>query len=132
MKWSSTLASDGDCVTANFEAICRQDELADPGAREFDICLGEETVSGVILHWQTHWYAYRNSCPHTGISLNWLPHQFFDIGGEFIQCSTHGALFRPEDGFCIRGPCLGRSLESLPVILRDGVVGIDTGGLGAS
>lgn len=109
-----------------FETICRQDALDDPGAREFEIHLGEETVSGFILHWQGRWYAYRNRCPHTGVSLNWLPDQFFDIGREYVQCSMHGALFRPADGFCIRGPCLGRSLESLSLILRGDEVGIDT------
>lgn len=113
-------------MASGFEVVCHQDALDDPGAREFEICLGHETVSGFILHWQGRWYAYRNRCPHTGVSLNWLPDQFFDIGREFVQCSTHGALFRPADGFCVYGPCLGRSLEPLELILRGGEVGIDT------
>ncbi len=42
--------------------------------------------------------------------------------GDRIVCSTHGAEFRIEDGFCLRGPCAGRSLEAVPAALRDGVI----------
>jgi nitrite reductase/ring-hydroxylating ferredoxin subunit len=34
----------------------------------------------------------------------------------------HGALFRPEDGFCVSGPCAGESLKQLKLELRDGAV----------
>jgi nitrite reductase/ring-hydroxylating ferredoxin subunit len=32
---------------------------------------------------------------------------------SFIQCATHGAIFRIEDGYCLRGPCAGESLQKL-------------------
>jgi nitrite reductase/ring-hydroxylating ferredoxin subunit len=67
-------------------------------------------------------YAYRNRCPHLGIPLEWQPHRFLDADGELIQCSTHGALFTIDEGFCVSGPCSGQSLESLPVELRDNQV----------
>lgn len=61
-------------------------------------------------------YAYENHCPHTGSPLDWMPDQFLDIDKQFIQCATHHALFRIEDGFCIQGPCSGAYLRSLKVI----------------
>lgn len=109
-----------------YHRICRCDDIADPGCHEFEIPLGAMSLNGFILHWQGRWFAYRNSCPHTGVALNWLPDQFFDIAREFIQCGVHGALFRPTDGLCLRGPCLGRSLESLGIELHDGEVMLDT------
>lgn len=112
-------------MTAAFYPVCRRDEVADPGAREFELFLDATTISGFVLHRRGQWYAYRNSCPHTGVSLNWLPDQFFDVGFEFIQCSLHGALFRPEDGFCLHGPCMGRSLERLPLVFHGTEIGID-------
>jgi nitrite reductase/ring-hydroxylating ferredoxin subunit len=38
------------------------------------------------------------------------------------MCSTHGALFRVEDGVCLAGPCQGDRLEPYPIVVRDGVV----------
>ena len=64
--------------------------------------------------------AYRNRCPHTGAPLEWLPDQFLDLDNSFIQCAIHGALFRPEDGYCLRGPCVGQSLEPLALEVVDG------------
>lgn len=64
-------------------------------------------------------YAYWNSCPHMGIPLNWMPEKFLDLDGVFLQCSSHGALFKIDDGECVGGPCVGDHLS--PVSLkRDG------------
>lgn len=65
---------------------------------------------------------YLNSCPHTGVSLDWQPGQFLDSSGTLLQCSTHGALFRFEDGLCIYGPCVNRSLTALPTEIEDGQI----------
>jgi len=116
-------------VAKRYWQICRSDEIDEPGCREFELEIDGTTLSGFILRWQGRWYAYRNSCPHTGVPLNWLPDQFFDIAQEFVQCSMHGALFRPHDGLCIRGPCLGRSLTGLAVTQRDGEILLDHEGL---
>lgn len=64
-------------------------------------------------------FAYWNSCPHMGIPLNWMPEKFLDLDGVFLQCSSHGALFKIDDGECVGGPCIGDHLS--PVTLkRDG------------
>lgn len=61
--------------------------------------------------------AYLNRCPHLGIELNWMPGRFMDADNLFIQCSTHGALFKPGTGECIAGPCQGDALT--PLELRE-------------
>ena len=66
--------------------------------------------------------AYKNSCPHTGVNLEWQPDQFLDLSNSYIQCATHGALFRLEDGYCLRGPCAGDALEPVEVRLEAGQV----------
>ena len=67
-------------------------------------------------------YGYQNRCPHTGINLEWIPNQFLDVTERLIQCATHGALFRVEDGYCLRGPCVGESLQKLPLVIDNGKV----------
>lgn len=66
--------------------------------------------------------AYLNLCPHLGIELNWLPGRFMDTENLFIQCSTHGALFKPGNGECIAGPCQGDALTPLKIRLQNGEV----------
>ncbi len=58
-------------------------------------------------------YAYQNLCPHLQVELEFLENQFLDRDQEFIECSTHGALFMVESGECISGPCQGQSLEKV-------------------
>lgn len=69
--------------------------------------------------------AYVNKCPHTGVNLNWLDNQCFDSDGDLLMCSLHGALFQPDDGFCVYGPCKGQSLVSLPLLIKAGVIYLD-------
>ena len=38
---------------------------------------------------------------------------------DFIVCATHGALFRIEDGTCVAGPCVGKSLKPIDVTCDD-------------
>lgn len=63
---------------------------------------------------------YLNRCPHLGIELNWTPGRFLEPGGHFIQCATHGALFTPDRGHCIAGPCQGDRLTALEVRQPEG------------
>ena len=65
--------------------------------------------------------AYKNSCPHTGAPLNWMPDQFLTTAGRYIQCAIHGAMFATDTGECFYGPCVGRSLRPLRVVEKEGV-----------
>ncbi len=92
-------------------------DIPEPGGRAFQITDAEGTHDAFIIRFAGEVRAYLNSCPHTGVNLNWSDDQFFDIDHTFIQCSLHGALFQPLDGLCIQGPCQGDSLKSLPIQL---------------
>lgn len=105
--------------------ICDLNQLPDPGCREFSLRRDGSEVNGFVVLKGGHVSAFVNSCPHTGVPLNWSPHQFLDMDDEFIQCSLHGAIFRVEDGYCLRGPCVGESLKSVPVVLQKGVIWIN-------
>ncbi len=102
--------------------LCALDELSDPASRGFDLTLPEGPLELVLVMIRGRLRAYRNRCPHTGVNLEWRPDQFLDFSDSFIQCATHGALFRPEDGLCVRGPCAGQRLEPLPLVVEAGVV----------
>ena len=98
------------------KVLCRLDELEDPGSRGFESRETGAAWDFFIVRKQGVVFGYRNSCPHTRAPLDWMPDSFLDPEGGFIQCAMHGALFRVDNGKCLRGPCVGESLE--PVILR--------------
>jgi nitrite reductase/ring-hydroxylating ferredoxin subunit len=100
--------------------LCATDEIADPGSHGFSIDIEDgESLALFVVHRNGGFFAYVKRCPHTGAPLEWTPHQFLDLDNSFIQCAMHGALFRPEDGYCLRGPCVGRSLQALELAVSD-------------
>lgn len=64
-------------------------------------------------------HAYENNCPHQGGPLNARPGRFFSRAGRstggFLVCARHGAVFSPDDGVCVRGPCAGHALHAVPI-----------------
>jgi len=101
--------------------LCHLHDLPEGATRGVVVELEQgESLEIILLRRNGRVLAYRNRCPHTGINLEWMPDQFLDREGAFIQCATHGALFRPEDGYCVRGPCAGESLQPVGIELLDG------------
>lgn len=101
--------------------LCRLADIPDGGSKEF---YPEGELLFAVRQGQQV-FVYRNSCPHTGMPLNWQPDQFFDVQGEYIQCATHAAIFQPHTGLCVAGPCNGESLDAIDCAIRDGVVYIE-------
>ncbi|WP_210398097.1 Rieske (2Fe-2S) protein [Motiliproteus sediminis] len=95
--------------------LCHIDAIEEGGSKELRD--GEQSLIAVRKNGQL--YVYLNRCPHRGIALEWQPDQFLDYERQFIQCSTHGALFRIENGLCIQGPCIGCSLQSVSIRIDD-------------
>jgi len=104
------------------DRLCRLDDIPDGTARGFVRGEGKDRLPLLVARRGGHVFAYRNSCPHIGVPLDWSPDKFMSLDGRFLQCATHGALFRVEDGFCFQGPCAGRSLEALAVRVIGGDV----------
>jgi len=72
-----------------------------------------------IVNRNNQFYAYKNSCPHTGASLNWQPDIFMDYDNFYIQCSIHAARFEVETGICVWGPCVNQSLKKTELTVID-------------
>ena len=99
------------------QKICDFNNLTELSCVEFT-----EKNDAFLIYFKENCYAYENCCPHTGVNLNWQKEQFFSVDGLFLQCSMHGALFEPETGLCVRGPCQGQHLQSIDLVIDDGVV----------
>jgi nitrite reductase/ring-hydroxylating ferredoxin subunit len=102
--------------------LCRLEDLPEGGSKEFWFGADVQRFGVFLLRQGRNVHAYRNCCPHLGTPLNIRPDRFLDIAKEHIICATHGALFRIADGFCLRGPCIGASLETVIIEIYDGAI----------
>ncbi len=106
--------------------LCRIEEIPEGTGKGFQI----ENDGGVkeifAVRVGDSAFVYRNSCPHTGITLNWKEDQFMSFDGLYIQCSMHFAQFRIADGYCVYGPCAGQSLRRETAEIRDGAIWIQS------
>ncbi len=60
--------------------------------------------------------AYVNECRHRAVPLDLGVSSPTSDDGRHLLCHQHGALYRPEDGQCIAGPCAGEGLVAVPVV----------------
>lgn len=102
--------------------VGRLDELGDPGCREFQIGDGDWPFRGFVVRQGDKVFAYQNFCVHVGHQLNWMPDGFLTKDKSSIICASHGAQYEIATGLCFRGPCMGKSLRKVDVVVRDGVI----------
>ncbi len=95
--------------------ICMMEDIPEREARAFETTNGDNIF---ITQRDGCFYAYQNLCPHLQVELEFLENQFLDRDQEYIECSTHGALFQVETGHCISGPCVGQSLEKVAITVH--------------
>ncbi len=99
--------------------LCALANLRTPQARAFGPPQGGFTGLFAVRH-ADGVSVYVNACPHIGAALDTVPGRFLSADGQRIVCGTHGAEFRPHDGLCTSGPCLGQSLERVPAQIVNG------------
>lgn len=107
--------------------VVKSDELVDGGKGvRFPLPAYGPHVSGFVVRFKGVPYAYVNQCAHVSVELDWNEGEFFTAQQDYLICSTHGAHYRPDNGFCVLGPCKGKSLKPLPLIEQNGQIIINT------
>jgi len=94
------------------QKICDLKDLAELSCREFSVKNDVLTQDAFLIYFKHHCYAYENSCPHTGVSLNWQKEQFFSLDGFFCNavCTAHylgqivESVFRGPVRVCVYNP----------------------------
>jgi nitrite reductase/ring-hydroxylating ferredoxin subunit len=81
-----------------------------------------QSITGFVIRFKGVPYAYVNQCAHVSVELDWNEGDFFTAQQDFLICSTHGAHYRPDNGFCVMGPCKGKRLKPLQVIEQNGQI----------
>lgn len=104
----------------NAKTLCLTSDIPENGVKGINLGDDAKQQDILILSRDGGYYAYKNSCPHTGVELNWMPDQFLDLDGYYIQCSVHGARFEPKSGLCVWGPCLNQYLQPIEIVVENG------------
>lgn len=102
--------------------IARLDDLPDHGGKDVIFTEGTARLQVIVQRLDDDVVVFENRCPHAGTPLNMFNDKFLDITGKRLICRTHGALFDPGNGKCVRGPCKGQYLRTVAVEIRDGAV----------
>ena len=88
----------------------------------FQVKQGDALSPAFVIRYNDKVFAYLNQCAHLSLELDWEQGEFFDTSGDYIICSNHGAMFEPDTGECVNGPCFGAFLIQLAVEEADGKV----------
>lgn len=103
--------------------ICASADLEEGGTGlRFEVLWAGEATPAFAVRYDGKVYAYLNRCAHVPVELDYDDGKFFDMSGLYFVCSTHGALYAPDTGACLGGPCNGRGLKALRVFERDNAV----------
>jgi len=102
--------------------VCRLSDLDESAARGFTMGTGLWPLRGLVVRVGDEVRGYVNHCPHAGHPLNLSPHKFLTPDSTLILCSSHGALFEKQTGYCVAGPCTGKSLRPVPLTVESGFV----------
>ena len=114
-------------------AICSMSDIPSQKARGFHLAIVDENGAAkpwpiIVVRWGKQVFGYLNKCPHDGVNLDWERNQFLDPNyGIRLMCGKHGALFELGTGVCVEGPCKGRSLIPVNLVVLDNdicVVGV--------
>lgn len=104
--------------------LCRSDELSDRRYREFTVEADGEPVFLVATRHRGEPRAWFNVCPHQGRALNFAPDRFLTDDDGHLVCCAHGAVFEPDHGRCISGPCQNAELKAVAISETGGEVTI--------
>lgn len=99
----------------------RADDVPEGGARGYDPSgRGQDTLFAVRSQGVLH--LWRDRCPHAGTPMAWRRHAYLNAAGDRIVCAAHGALFEPDTGLCVSGPCLGQRLQPVAFAIDGGEI----------
>ena len=102
--------------------LCASGELAEGGlAVPFDVVIEGEHCRAFAIRFEGRAHAYLNRCTHVAMELDWQPNRFFDDTGQWLLCASHGAVYAPDTGEGVAGPCQGGLLK-IELTEADGVV----------
>ena len=70
----------------------------------------------------TNYFGFENTCPHAGRDARRRRRRIHGRERQFLVCRQHGAQFDLDTGHCFSGPCQGKALTPIKIVVDDGDV----------
>jgi len=102
--------------------IALADDIAEGATVKFSFVSGGKNMHGFLARFHGKLVAYENRCRHLPVTLDFGSDRFLESEGNHFVCQSHGALYDPLTGLCVRGPCEGESLKPLRIEVEDDAV----------
>jgi nitrite reductase/ring-hydroxylating ferredoxin subunit len=105
------------------QRLCASADLAERStAQVFDVRVYGQPARAFALRVDGQAVAFLNRCAHVPTEMDWTPGEFLDAERRYIVCTFHGALYEPQSGRCVQGPCRGQRLTPVPLRESEGQV----------
>ena len=104
--------------------VARADEIAPGQSRKFILPIEGVDEECFVINFGGEFHAYVDRCRHIPIAMDWVDNHFFEEGGRYLMCQTHGALYQPATGECLAGPvgACGKFLFRVPLEVERGLI----------
>lgn len=102
--------------------VAREGEVAPGTTKKFLFARNGQEIEAFVVNFGGELHAYLNRCRHVPMTMDWVENQFFTEDGEYIQCATHGACYKPDTGECVEGPPCGKFLIRVPLRFEKGEI----------
>jgi len=104
--------------------VARAGEIAEGESRKFILPIDGVDEECFVINFRGEFHAYVNRCRHIPIAMDWVDNHFFEEGGRYLMCQTHGALYQPATGECLAGPvgACGKFLFRVPLEVERGLI----------
>lgn len=98
--------------------IVSASELKERKIFKFKFVRDGKKRDGFLTRFDSEILAYENQCQHIAVNLDYEGGRIFSADGQHFICHSHGALYDPTSGLCVRGPCEGERLKKLAIEIR--------------
>lgn len=98
--------------------LCALSDIPAEGTNGFIVEISGQPKAVFAVRKGDQVFVYENICPHYDTPLDVIPGEFLNDDDTHIECGTHLAQFRVEDGYCTEGPCAGDSLTHINAAIR--------------
>ena len=102
--------------------ICFLEDIPDNKALSFKISLKNFDPGIIIVRRGNNAHAFVNNCPHANLPLDLIEGKVLARDGYNLLCANHAALFNPETGICLSGPCAGKKLATKTIKIKEGKI----------
>ncbi len=102
--------------------IIAASELHEGMSHLFTFVRDDEPCEAFVIRFGNQVHAYLNLCPHAGEPIAEKNQSAFNSDKRYLICREHFALFDPETGKCVSGPCPIADLHRLSVVQQEEMI----------